>query len=753
MSHPSDGEAWKKFDQCHPNFASEPRNIRLGLAADGFSPYGNMAHPYSCWPVIITPYNLPPEMCMTSPYMFLSLLIPGPKSPGKNIDIYLEPFIDELKQLWVDGVETYDSHKKQNFQMRAALMWTTNDFPAYGMLSGWSTHGLLACPCCMGKSKAFYLKHGRKGSFFDCHRKFLPMGHPFRLDRKSFLRGRVENSTPPHRLSGEEVWNKVCTLPKVCDHHAFGKLLGFGDQHNWTKQSIFWELPYWSTNIIRHNLDVMHIEKNVFDNIFNTIMDVTDKTKDNLNARRDVQNCCNRPELELLEHEGKILKPKAAYSLTKEQRKLICEWLKSLRYPYGYASNLSRCVDMEDCKLSRMKSHDCHVFLERLLPIAFRDLLPEPIWNALTEISLFFKGLCANVLKVEDLQQLEESIKVTICKLEKIFPPGFFDPMEHLPIHLPYEAIAGGPVHFRWMYPFEREIHTLKKMVKNRIRVEGSICEAYIIKEISTFSSHYFQPNVQTRHNKVTRNDDGGEVDAPDGCLSIVLHPGCPSGEMNGRYLSDKEWDAARIYVLLNCEEIQQFIPIFEAELKRNSENISLEEIDKETNSRFANWFEAYVLNPTNNISDERLRDLASGPYKWVQTWPQYFTNGYRFHTLSHGSNKSTMNSGVCIKGTTWNDYESDYYGLLGEVIQLEYSNPTKKRTTLVLFKCDWFDPTMGRGCKVHNQYGLIDINHKKGSRAMLMNLLYWLNKRNKSILQNIPVKRTIVLTGGQCVK
>ncbi|KAK6802910.1 hypothetical protein RDI58_000694 [Solanum bulbocastanum] len=98
-------------------------------------------------------------------------------------------------------------------------------------------------------------------------------------------------------------------------------------------------------------------------------------------------------------------------------------------------------------------------------------------------------------------------------------------------------------------------------MVKNRYRVEGSICEAYIIKEISTFSSHYFQPNVQTRLNKVTRNDDGGEVDAPDGCLSIFLHPGRPSGEMNGRYLSDKEWDATRIYVLLNCEEIQQFIP------------------------------------------------------------------------------------------------------------------------------------------------------------------------------------------------
>jgi len=200
----------------------------------------------------------------------------------------------------------------------------------------------------------------------------------------------------------------------------------------------------------------MHIEKNMFDNIFNTVMDVKDKTKDNLKARMDVQTYCNRPELELKEHQGKILKPKAAYSLTKEQRKLVCGWVKSLRFQDGYASNLSRCVDMEDYKLSRMKSHDCHVFLERLLPVAFRDFLPEPIWNALTEISLFFKGLCATVLKVEDLQKLEESIKITICKIEKIFPPGFFDPMEHLPIHLAYEAIVGGPVQFRWMYSFER---------------------------------------------------------------------------------------------------------------------------------------------------------------------------------------------------------------------------------------------------------------------------------------------------------
>jgi hypothetical protein len=68
--------------------------------------------------------------------MFLSLVIPGPSSPVRNIDVCLRPLIDELAQLWFSGTLTYDISRKQNFLMRAALMWTINDFSAYGMLSG-----------------------------------------------------------------------------------------------------------------------------------------------------------------------------------------------------------------------------------------------------------------------------------------------------------------------------------------------------------------------------------------------------------------------------------------------------------------------------------------------------------------------------------------------------------------------------------------------------------------------------------------
>ena len=67
------------------------------------------------------------------------------------------------------------------------------------------------------------------------------------------------------------------------------KIPGFGVKHNWVKKSIFWELPYWHTNLIRHNLDVMHIEKNIFDNIFYTVMDCPNRSKDNLKARLDIQ--------------------------------------------------------------------------------------------------------------------------------------------------------------------------------------------------------------------------------------------------------------------------------------------------------------------------------------------------------------------------------------------------------------------------------------------------------------------------------
>ncbi|CAM8979635.1 unnamed protein product [Rhodiola kirilowii] len=166
MVHPSDGESWKHFDRCHPSFASEPRNVRLGLCTDGFNPWGMSTKQYSIWPVMVTPYNLPPWLCMKTRFIWLTILIPGPSNPKKLLDIYLRPLIDDLVHYWNVGVDTYDASHRQSFTMRVALMWTVSDFPAYAMLSGWSTQGKLGCPYCMDDTKTFVLKNGRKVLYF-----------------------------------------------------------------------------------------------------------------------------------------------------------------------------------------------------------------------------------------------------------------------------------------------------------------------------------------------------------------------------------------------------------------------------------------------------------------------------------------------------------------------------------------------------------------------------------------------------------
>jgi hypothetical protein len=89
MVHPSDGEAWQALDHFDLEFARDPRSVHLGLLMDGFTPYTNNSTSYSCWPVFMMPYNLPPNKCMKEGVLFLALLVPGPKDPvTKNQCIY-----------------------------------------------------------------------------------------------------------------------------------------------------------------------------------------------------------------------------------------------------------------------------------------------------------------------------------------------------------------------------------------------------------------------------------------------------------------------------------------------------------------------------------------------------------------------------------------------------------------------------------------------------------------------------------------
>ena len=163
-----------------------------------------MSLSYSMWLVLLIPYNMP------------LLRIPGPDSPRRDIDVYLRLLIDKLKMLWDTGAETYDCVLKERFNMRAALMWIVNDFPAYGYLSGWSTSGYKSCPTCNEDTTSIRLRE--KLSYVG-HRRFLPTDHPLRKSRD--FNDKPENRAVPTVSTGEDCLRQLENVPS-----EFGKVGG-----------------------------------------------------------------------------------------------------------------------------------------------------------------------------------------------------------------------------------------------------------------------------------------------------------------------------------------------------------------------------------------------------------------------------------------------------------------------------------------------------------------------------------------------
>ncbi|KAK1626362.1 hypothetical protein QYE76_000677 [Lolium multiflorum] len=370
MIHPSDGTAWKNFVKKFPLKAGDPRSVAVAISTDGFNPYGMSAAVYSCWPVFVIPMNLPPGVCMRSENMFVSMIIPGPKYPGKNMNVYLEPLVDDLVRGWEGrGIRTYDASKKEYFDMYVWYHTSLHDLPARALFCGWCTHGKWPCPQCRQAVTFFWLNKGGKYSCFDEARQFLERRHAYRSDVKSFKKGRVVRGPKPIPKTGTEIKAELDALKPSPDGNGF---LGYGETHQWTHKPCLWKLPYFEFLELPHNIDVMHTEKNISEAIWSTIVD-TEKTKDNIKARIDQEMWCDRPELNMQPPHGAKktwTKPHAPFCLTKAQKREVFQWMKdSLFFPDGFAANWMRGLNIETLRVQGLKSHDYHIWLERIMPI------------------------------------------------------------------------------------------------------------------------------------------------------------------------------------------------------------------------------------------------------------------------------------------------------------------------------------------------------------------------------------------------
>nr|XP_016440128.1 PREDICTED: uncharacterized protein LOC107765940 isoform X1 [Nicotiana tabacum] len=430
------------------------------------------------------------------------------------------------------------------------------------------------------------------------HRAFLPPEHRIRRDKKSFD-GREDHRLAPTPLWGIEVLEELHELKNV-----FGKGQKKRSRDNkcpWKKRSIFFELPYWITNKLRHNLDSMHIKKNICDSILGTLLETDGKSKDHVNSRYDLQEMGIRKELQPIQDvvSGIISLAKACFYMNPEEKRRFCTVFKNAKLPKGCASNISRCAHEKEMKISGYKSHDAHFIMHYLLQVAVRKSLPKNVSLALIRLGNFFTAICAKVVRREDLDRLQYEINEITCELEMMFTPTYFDIMPHLPVQLVNEIKLGGPTHCRWMYSTERTLCKYKAFVRNRAHPEASIAEGFLAEECLIFCSRYLHDGVKTRFSRYQTEDDG---DIEGANLSPIFpkigHPIGSEKKRKGKIfpMDLQLCSEAHRYALFNTEDEQ--VEAFIMEQKNLIDNHTRPNawVTARNHSRnFADWFKEKV--------------------------------------------------------------------------------------------------------------------------------------------------------------
>ena len=241
---------------------------------------------------------------------------------------------------------------------------------------------------------------------------------------------------------------------------------------------------------IRNSLDIMHCEKNFAENLIKTICGV--KEKDSVKVRRDIQREGTRQHLWMTRdpnNANRMLKPAANYVLSAQEFDIFCTRLENLKVPSNYCSEIGSHI--RNRKFGALKSHDYHILMQTLLPLALRGLMDVNTRMAIMRVCRIFRRLCCKVWDPAQEDNLREDVAITMCLMEINFPLTFFDVMSHHPVHLVEELFVLGPTQVRWMYPIERTMMTLKSHVKNRARPEASIAHGYLLDETMGFATSY----------------------------------------------------------------------------------------------------------------------------------------------------------------------------------------------------------------------------------------------------------------------
>nr|GEW19472.1 hypothetical protein [Tanacetum cinerariifolium] len=565
------------------------------------------------------------------------------------------------------GVETIDASTCLKLNMRAMVLWTINDFPARSSLYGWSGQGYKACPTCNEDTPSVRVL-GK--TTYVGHRRFLKKPHKWR--RSLEFNGETENGDPPREFSRDAIMTKLARLPtRVKGKHPSyippnnkqnkptqGDIGATSNEPTQAKHNEFEEL-YASANQELYpgcdyvtRLDFMakftyfkakgYKLPSSYYAIKKTFKTIELGWKDNNRPGKKVPKKVLRyfpiiPRLQRLYKSSHTAKKITWHATEKRTEPGKMQHPVDGRAWKNFDTKHSNFAKKSRNALKGVETID--VATGQKFNIRAMQYLPDEVAKPIIELCLFFKQICSATLMEDDMLKAQSKVVDILCNLELIYPPAFFDIMIHLVIHLPLEALEGGPIRPRWMFPFERFMKKLKGYVQNKAKPKGSIAEGYVAEEALTFSSHYFG-DVTTKFNHPDHNVDP----PPPTCQFQVFRSLCK---------------------LIGLRKFP----------------------NKDMKEEIPDWFgsqicQRHVDNDPGVSATSELFALACGPTPTPISVNSCVVNGVRFVVHSHDERHTTQNSGICLPGGK--DREM-YYGQLQEILEFSYLS-----FKVVLFRVKW---------------------------------------------------------------
>lgn len=360
----------------------------------------------------------------------------------------------------------------------------------------------------------------------------------------------------------------------------------------------------------------------------------------------------------------------ACYTLSKAELHRMCQCLHSIKVPSNYSSNIKRLVDMKSHKLVGMKSHDCHVIITQLLPIAIRGAMEPWVRETVMKLCDFFDTIGQKSITVERCLQLKDSMIQILCECEMFFPPTMFDIMVHLMVHIINEIILLGPSFLHNMYGPERYNGVLKRYVRNRGHPKGSIMQGYHAEECVEYATDWL---VDRKLIGVPKSRHKGKLEGEGGLGRKVLDV----------YSSGREDDYMRAHtmVLQHMYKVQPFIDMHMEELENRYPNRSANWIHKTHNATFTMWLKSFCYARVAANEEERTAQKFSWlPDDCVVTYQSYALNGYTYYTKDQDRKSSYQNSGIVMVAETSSNNQGTtevYYGVIEEIWELDYTFTT----------------------------------------------------------------------------